>query len=469
MAAGVYDVTATEGWTAEGVVREEFVMDDDAREIRDGKPVDAIHISLTPSTGTLYGFVYTAGGDPIRDATVEVNGVIRETDIEGRFIVDGYGNDYKGQLSIRVSKDGYKPLINDPRGKPKIEGAPTFAANAPQIYRFNLVDVDTTATITGTILDADGDPVSGVAISVKDENDVNALDPASVTRGCNECQLTKSDGSYSLTVKVTGRDAYYTVTPEKRRMFFDPPYDRVRLESDDVEDEVDFEALEQGQIRGRVEDEDGNRLEGIRISATAGTETSGTATTNEYGNFTLWVDGHEVYAVTAADPRGVYTIAAPPDAARVYVDDGEVVRLRNPFAASTYAAGSITATRGQNDDGVHDGNYTVGWKAGSIPSETTVTYQVQYCTEATCGETDWQDEGGAGGQQSFSEPLTGTARDLTFTGPIPPGQGIEAFHVRVTSQRDSEPAISSDAVEVSEVDIKGTHAGDLKESLSRPH
>ena len=371
MAAGMYGISVPSGWRADiadlsGQFRLPGDNVVDVDDLNDGQPesgpfyaTDSVHIAVRPTTGTLYGVVRD-GEDPIEGATVTVNGESVETDIDGRYIVE-YGSKrstrYRSssRLFITVDADGYDSKINNPDASGKarrdLDDAPSFAANDPEMLDVSLGVADMLATVRGTVTNKDGDPEARVLIRVTDEGGKDVLKRP--TRNCkvdgseeDNCVLTGADGTYTLQVKVTDDDEYYTVTPSKRRMYFYEPYEEVRLEAGDSDDGVDFEALDQSSIRGSVKlGEDG--LEGVKVTATPhrhhDDDYAPYAMTSATGRFTIWVDGDRRYDVTAK--KDGYEFSAPADdrdcrassdgmACEVSVDDGERHDI-GTFAATT--------------------------------------------------------------------------------------------------------------------------------------
>ncbi len=343
MAAGFYSVSVPSGWSAD--VGKEIRLEDEVADVEEKNETikakdedgpfhatDSVHINVRPSTGTLYGVV-SDGSDPIEGAIVTVNGVSAETDIDGRYIVEGYSSQrslVRDALYMTVSADGFKTQTDNPGSRAstrfgvKGDARVSFAANDPQMRNVELAESDVLATVAGTVTDKDGDPVSGVRIRVEYDGKSVLANPA---RGCkandsdtDNCRVTGSDGTYSLDVDVMDEDRDYTITPEKDGYYFDNADEVERLEAGDSEDGVDFEALRQSRIRGFVEDEDENRMADVTVMAKS-RDYEGKATTSSNGRFTIWVDGDQTYDVTAE--KDGYIFDYPEDASGIRVDDDE--------------------------------------------------------------------------------------------------------------------------------------------------
>ena len=474
MAEGVYDVSVPDGWeatvngdevgddfrlSADAVVDVEELNEAIEEEDEDGPfhATDSVHVQVRPSTGTLYGIVTDEGGNPVEGVTVTVNDDWSgETDIDGRYIVDGYDSKrsarYRNRtrLFLTFSGQGYDTKRNNPDraaslggAQVDIDGAPTFAADDPKRLDVELAESTPLATVTGTVTDEDGDPVSGVDITVTKLDGTNALHNQSRIPGgvcvakriedtgqrANEadsdgrgmgvdraCFRTGDDGTYELQIMVTEDDEDYVIAPSKDRTYFDDPYEEERLEVGDSEVGVNFEALVQGRIRGSVRNADGDGVEGATVTATAGSYIP-SATTNSRGRFTIWVDGDDTYDVTAVHPDG-YSFSQPRDAERVRIDPGETIDGLD-FTAPTFAASGMAAMRDADDDGNYDGNLTVTWTAGTVPAGVTVTYQVQINLVGDDPDAGWTNLGSAVAstadpQELDSESLSGDAVDGEF-------------------------------------------------------
>ncbi len=398
MAEGVYSVSVSDNWgvtvdgdKVSGQFRLEEGVEGDVGDLTgvDGPfhpgEEDGVYFEVRPTTTILYGLVEDEDGDPIEEATVTVNGVSTETDIDGRYIVEfsakrSTRNRNSDELFISASADGHKTQVNDPdassRAKEDIERAPEFTANDPQRQDITLPDADLLATVTGTVTDKDGDPVSGVDITVTNQAGENVLQ--NETRNCEAerndeniaCRKTGDDGTYTLSVLVKEDDEDYTITPSKTRYYFDNTDEVERLEVGDEEDGVDFEALRQSRIRGSVRGPDGG-MEGVTVTATG--DRTFSDETNANGRFTIWVDGDDRYDVAAA-PKDGYTFSPPEDANGLRVDDDETHEI-GVFTAATFAVTDLEAMRDEDADGNPDGQLTVTWTAGTVPTGHVVTYQ----------------------------------------------------------------------------------------------
>ena len=444
---------------------------------------EGVYVEVRPTTGILYGTVDDDTGDPLEGVEVTVNGVTVETDIDGRYIVPDFSRTTASsrgdraarvpagtKLYVTVSKEGYATQTDNPNHSSssrryQITDADgekdgiDFEANDPQRLDIVLQDAVMLATVTGTVTDKDGDPVAGVDLTVTNEAGKDVLhnrhwiggrycmadgrriegEGAAIAGDLN-CRRTGDDGTYEMQIVVTEDDADYTITPTKTRYYFDDPYEIERLEVTDTEEGLDFEALRQSRIRGSVRSGAGG-MGGITVTATAQGRTPAYAPeteTNENGRFTIWVDGDERYDVTAVDPNDVYTFNAPDDADGLRVDDDETHEI-GTFEAVTFGAGGVKATRDRTEDDSAtdadeserlDGNVTVTWNAGTVPTGETITYMAQ----TKVGDADWADFGTA----VTSTALAATPpTDSTFRQAAVPSDSDGGFMVRIQSVTDN--------------------------------
>ena len=377
-AEGVYGFSLSSDWAAvaNGArIGKEFRVQEDAvtdvtdltgahGPFRPGDDEEGIYIEVRPTTSTLYGIVLDEDDDPLDEVEVTVNGVTVETDIDGRYIVPDFSRVTSRasrtagtKLYVSFSLDGYDTLRDDPNSRryqiTDADGSTNgldFEANDPQRLDVVLKESAKLATVTGTVTDKDGDPVSGVDLTVINEAGEDVLhnrqwlgsayctvvgeDDAAMN-----CRRTGDDGTYEMQVRVKDDDEDYTIKPSKNRYYFDNTDETERLEVGDEEDGVDFEALRQSRIRGAVKDADDDGVGGVTVTATARDRTPAYAPsdeTNANGRFTIWVDGDETYEVAAMVDG--YSFEAPEDADGIRVDDDETHDI------GTFKATSVPST-----------------------------------------------------------------------------------------------------------------------------
>ena len=414
MAEGVYGVSLSDNWSAVAdgaVVGKEFRLDKDdvmgvtAMRGADGpfRPADeeGVYFEVRPTTGILYGVVTDAADDPLEDVEVTVNGVTVMTDIDGRYIAPDFSKRasntarIRDNLTVSFSKDGYDTQSDDPsRSRASVryqitdadgskDGIP-FEANDPIRLDIELAESAMLATVTGTVTDKDGDPVSGVDLTVVNEDGEDVLfnrqwisaSGANCTVGEMHCRRTGDDGTYEMQVRVTDDDEDYTITPSKNRYYFDNTDETERLEVGDDEDGVDFEALRQSRIRGAVKDADDNGIAGVTVTAEAqGRDYSASDETNDNGRFTIWVDGDERYDVSAMKDGYSFTDPEDGDNLGLRVDDDETHDIGTFTAAAVPSDVStlrgLTVTPGTLDPATFD------------PATTTYAAKVGYNVTST--------------------------------------------------------------------------------------
>jgi hypothetical protein len=121
------------------------------------------------TSGVIAGMVLDAtGNSPIRRAIVTLSTVetqpqdaVAWTDANGRF---SFGYLPPGRYQLRVTKDGYQPAANgevNPRRPPAIIQLAAGEARTDFIFRLQLI-----SSISGVVLDEDGDPLPGVEVLV---------------------------------------------------------------------------------------------------------------------------------------------------------------------------------------------------------------------------------------------------------------------------------------------------------------
>ena len=158
------------------------------------------------ATGVIAGIVLDAAGNsPIRRAIVTLSTVetqpqdaVAWTDSNGRF---SFGYLPAGRYQLRVTKDGYQPAVNaagDSRRPPAMIQLAAGEARSDLVFRLQLV-----SSISGVVLDEDGDPLSGVEVLVMRpafQRGKRRLTPGPMA-------MTDSNGRYRLSGLVGGQYA----------------------------------------------------------------------------------------------------------------------------------------------------------------------------------------------------------------------------------------------------------------------
>jgi hypothetical protein len=162
--------------------------------------------SPATTNGVIAGIVLDAAGNsPIRRAVVTLSTVetqpqdaVAWTDANGRF---SFGYLPAGRYQLRVTKDGYQPAANgevNPRRPPAIIQLAAGEARTDFIFRLQLI-----SSISGVVLDEDGDPLSGVQVLVMRpdfQRGKRKLMPGPMA-------MTDSNGRYRLSGLVGGQYA----------------------------------------------------------------------------------------------------------------------------------------------------------------------------------------------------------------------------------------------------------------------
>jgi protocatechuate 3,4-dioxygenase beta subunit len=170
--------------------------------------VGAFAQAPSPATtnGVISGIVLDAAGNsPIRRAIVKLSTVetqpqdaVAWTDANGRF---SFGYLPAGRYQLRVTKDGYQPAVNaevNPRRPPAIIQLASGEARTDFIFRLQLI-----SSISGVVLDEDGDPLAGVQVLVMRpdfQRGKRKLMPGPMA-------MTDSNGRYRLSGLVGGQYA----------------------------------------------------------------------------------------------------------------------------------------------------------------------------------------------------------------------------------------------------------------------
>lgn len=236
---------------------------------------------------------------------VDFSGKRRAYEIEG-LIRDGAGrpvNDFKVQLT--AAGTGLRRLATtDDAGHFSFPEAPagfsfTVAPLSTTVANFNArsfppltaaLSLDITArrrlyTITGNVADANG-PVPGVAISVQELPDRKGV--------------TNVSGNYAIGYLEAGLP--YTLTPATQDYRFAP--ERLTVGSLEANTELDFQALPYFTLGGRVTDQNGKGIFGVRVALSGGE--TGSDVTDADGNYSFLVRSVGVHTLTPVAEQGYY-------------------------------------------------------------------------------------------------------------------------------------------------------------------
>ena len=327
-------------------------------------------ITMTPTTGTVYGKVVDEFGFAAEGLTVTANKTHADTtDQYGRYIITGFEGatveKVKNQVLIEVTGKGI--------GKKTQTVA--FAANTP--VRAAQITV-TGATITGTI--------KGRVIHSVTQEGVQGV--------------TISDGTKARDVK-TGKDGTFTktvtagtqvkLTASMKNKTFTPEEYPVQVQENDTISGVTFIAFEYATISGVVtKGEEGKTgygpLAGVKVTAmTAGqpASTNASHTTLASGQFSIKVPYGTVSLKAEKEGWSFEGDAIPParTVAPGYNWSGVEINGTGLMTATGLAAVRDTAA-GTDDNNLND--LDVSWSTG--PGGATEAYRVQTCVAETCGE-----------------------------------------------------------------------------------
>ena len=195
VAAGAYKVNLPSGWRVKAGEKGSEVAVGDSLSPLDND----LELDITPSTGTLYGYVMGGDGFTLAGATVTANNVSTTTDSHGRYVLDGIVSEtrkigsktHSNSIFVKAAATGQNPVDIDPI---------KFAANRPmdEGHRPLGGDQHDHHQRQGHGFDGSNAPIAGVEIKVDGNAPLNAA-----KSGTNKGKLvTGADGTYSADVKA---------------------------------------------------------------------------------------------------------------------------------------------------------------------------------------------------------------------------------------------------------------------------
>ena len=299
MAAGAYELGLPDGWRA---------MVGDAAAAGALSPLGQgghgtnVHIDVTPSTSTLFGFVRNTLGVGLENVTVTVNGMTATTDDLGRYIVTGISA-VRGQLFVNTERAGYPAAKADSTNNPGSgTHPPAFAANSVERHDITLSGANNTVAITGTVTEAGTNaPIKGVEIKVDGKAPLNA------GSGQGSGKVTTDDnGFYEAIVEIQpNNDPLVEVTPSKTGYHFIPGSRQASAIAGGSQS-IDFTGYPATEIVGLVTGPGGGRPQAeVTVTASWSSPTSGSTkvTTTETGTFSLKVPTLSGTVTLSAAPR----------------------------------------------------------------------------------------------------------------------------------------------------------------------
>jgi hypothetical protein len=307
MAAGAYELGLPDGWR--GMVGA-MKAEDALSPLGQGGHGTNVHIDVTPSTASLYGFVRNTLGVGLDNVTVTVNGMTATTDDLGRYIVSGISA-VRGQLFVNTERAGYPAAKADSTNNPGSgTHPPAFAANMVDRYDIQLSGANNTVAITGTVTEAGTNaPIKGVEIKVDGKAPLNA----GSGQGSGKV-TTADDGTYTAVVAIQpNNDPLVDVTPTKSGYHFIPATRQASAIAGGSQS-IDFTGYPSTEIVGLVIGPGGGRPQAeVTVTASWNAPTPGSikVTTTETGTFSLKVPTLSGSVTLSAAPRDDYDPTHP--------------------------------------------------------------------------------------------------------------------------------------------------------------
>ncbi|MCY4573754.1 MAG: cadherin-like beta sandwich domain-containing protein [Gemmatimonadetes bacterium] len=320
VAAGAYDIAVSEGWRyriPQG--------DEDETKGATGmlgyalKPLAGdLSIDVTPTTAIVYGRVIGSDRFPLDSVEVDANGVKDMTDEDGRYILSGISPNNKDQIVVTATRAGFDDADKETFA---------FAANSATKHDFAVAGTAAYATVSGTV-SAFGstNPVTGVEIQV---NGGAPLNPNAKSPGAkvNDIYVTtaKEAGDYSIRVTPTDAGATHEISAHKDGYTFTPASLQLSTPEGVSISGINFQAVANSKIRGRVAAPGGGPLSGVEVTA-EGDNGTDTDTTGATGTYELNVPAG-TYTMAATKDR--FVIACPAAGCSVTVGLGQTVSVDN--------------------------------------------------------------------------------------------------------------------------------------------
>ncbi len=306
MPAGVYKVTAPDGWIAQRGPLDSPTNDLAARL----NPLDStLNIDVTPKTGYAYGTVSDADNRRLAGVTVNVNGVSVTTDSQGRYVAEGFGSRNYRAPGSRTTQRNVIVVTTAEEGSEETTDLGSFAANTPRRIDVEIEDAAEVTMISGRVTHSDGGAgVGSVRVWVDGSAPLNPNARSSSRLTRNNIYVTNSNGDFSVRVRAKDGGASATVTVSKDDMFFSPDQHTVGAVAGATISGINFTAFDNGRIHGRVVDGDNNPIGGVLVTAqqVGGTAMDTMTTTANTGSYTLSVR-YGQYGVSAAKAGYTFT------------------------------------------------------------------------------------------------------------------------------------------------------------------
>ncbi len=204
-----------------------------------------IHV-MSPSK--LSGTVYGKDGKPL-DKKIDLSSLFSNTTMVNGGLYTVFGSSGESFSYSYLGKEGY--------GSGRIEFPESGESLTHDIY------LHKTASISGIIFDQEGTPLEGIRVVCRRRSDNTIREITSVH--------TDSEGKYDFPYLPTGKIEVAVASEALKNIEGTPPEARVaNLEEDQAVGKIDFIFGKQTTIFGRVIDEEGKPISGVRVSARGG-------------------------------------------------------------------------------------------------------------------------------------------------------------------------------------------------------
>ncbi len=258
LVAGTYTVTPSRG---------EYTFDPENRSVTVGPDKSGVDFTATVVTYSISGTVTDSADQPLSGVTISAGDRSASTDSQGQYSITGLVAD---TYTVTPSRD---ECAFDPENRSVTVG--------PDKSGIDFTGTVITYSISGTILDSQGQPISGVCVS--DGTYDTAID---------------DDGTYVISGLVAGT---YTIEPIKEEYTFTPESQSVTVGPDQTH--IDFTGTPiTYSISGSVTNAIGSPLEGVTVSAGGQS-----GTTDADGTYTITGVVAGTYTVTPTKDEYTFT------------------------------------------------------------------------------------------------------------------------------------------------------------------
>ncbi|MDE2895554.1 MAG: fibronectin type III domain-containing protein, partial [Chloroflexota bacterium] len=289
----------------------------------------------------VYGRVNGSDGFPLDSVSVTANGMSVQTDASGRFIIDGIAAQtrkiddvtHSNKIFLQGSRAGF-----DDSDLMILE----FAANSLTRNDFAMGGTAKTATISGTVT-AFGSTtgVSGVEIRVDGNAPENKNAKSMSSAPKNDIYVTGDDGSYSIKVPAKATGMTSRISAHKDGYTFTPAHLDLSTPDGAAISGINFQAVANSSISGRVQAPGGGPLGGVAVTATGSTG-SDADTTGVTGTYSLSVPAG-TYTMAFAKDGYSFTCPGEPASCSVTVGLGQSVTLGDAMSVVDETIATLSA------------------------------------------------------------------------------------------------------------------------------